>query len=363
MKLSSPVTSPLSAKTRLLLALVSLLMLWGACMATLPDTAKDVSHAPPLTLPKVSSAPETPKEPDTVPLAIAATSHQVRLARTQAQKHTLERLSPPGQLASDVVSSASERVFVITQGKLPAAFFGARQRVALAAYSADLVGHYPLIKGKPVSDKAKKRTRRNRLKPGELILTYAKAGKRVRVQLFDTEGRMRPEAYQELSRLFYSPGESYLGVDPWIAFHPRLFTMLYFVAHHFDRPLEVVSAFRVPRRRRRRSSNHWKGRAIDFKVPGVARRKVLRYLDSSFERVGVGWYPNSSFVHLDTRGLSYYWTDRSGPGQRQRNRKRKPRKKARRGTDPTVRTIHLRTKDLYKMPGRGTGRRRKRRRI
>jgi hypothetical protein len=32
-------------------------------------------------------------------------------------------------------------------------------------------------------------------------------------------------------------------------------------------------------------------------------------------RVGVGYYPNSSFVHLDVRKQSAYWVDHAGPGQ------------------------------------------------
>jgi len=31
--------------------------------------------------------------------------------------------------------------------------------------------------------------------------------------------------------------------------------------------------------------------------------------------VGVGYYPNSSFVHLDVRDVPTYWIDYSGPGQ------------------------------------------------
>jgi hypothetical protein len=39
-------------------------------------------------------------------------------------------------------------------------------------------------------------------------------------------------------------------------------------------------------------------------------------LRSRFKNVGVGYYPNSSFVHLDVRrGSSAFWIDYSGPGQ------------------------------------------------
>jgi hypothetical protein len=35
----------------------------------------------------------------------------------------------------------------------------------------------------------------------------------------------------------------------------------------------------------------------------------------TFKNVGVGYYPNSSFVHFDVRGHNSHWTDYAGPGQ------------------------------------------------
>jgi len=40
-------------------------------------------------------------------------------------------------------------------------------------------------------------------------------------------------------------------------------------------------------------------------------------LRRTFDKVGVGYYPNSSFVHLDVRkDHSAFWIDYSGPGER-----------------------------------------------
>ena len=49
-----------------------------------------------------------------------------------------------------------------------------------------------------------------------------------------------------------------------------------------------------------------------------AMQTVLRdYLRRNFQKVGVGYYPNSSFVHLDVRkDRSAFWIDYSGPGER-----------------------------------------------
>ena len=41
------------------------------------------------------------------------------------------------------------------------------------------------------------------------------------------------------------------------------------------------------------------------------------YLRKTFDKVGVGYYPNSTFVHLDVRkDRSAFWIDYSGPGER-----------------------------------------------
>jgi hypothetical protein len=39
--------------------------------------------------------------------------------------------------------------------------------------------------------------------------------------------------------------------------------------------------------------------------------------------VGVGYYPNSSFVHLDVRETNTYWVDYAGPGEAPRKTNRR----------------------------------------
>jgi hypothetical protein len=43
--------------------------------------------------------------------------------------------------------------------------------------------------------------------------------------------------------------------------------------------------------------------------------EVVRDYVRTFNRVGVGYYPNSSFVHLDVREYAAYWVDYSRPGE------------------------------------------------
>lgn len=104
----------------------------------------------------------------------------------------------------------------------------------------------------------------------------------------------------------------------------RLLWNLYFVAQHFDAPLEVVSGYRS---RERRTSRHRHMRAVDFRIRGVNPHTIWTWA-KRFNHVGLGWYPTSKFVHLDVREKSAYWIDDSGPGQRARYRKKVPQTRA-----------------------------------
>ena len=98
---------------------------------------------------------------------------------------------------------------------------------------------------------------------------------------------------------------------------PRLPRLLYQVGRHFaGHRLEVVSGYRNPKVARNPRSPHKFGLACDFHIAGVANTVLRDYLRHTFDRVGVGYYPNSLFVHLDVRkGPSAFWIDYSGPGE------------------------------------------------
>jgi len=58
---------------------------------------------------------------------------------------------------------------------------------------------------------------------------------------------------------------------------------------------------------------------MDFIVPGAADAEVAAFA-RTLGFVGVGIYPVSGFVHVDVRDRSYFWSDASGPGRRNRER-------------------------------------------
>lgn len=95
---------------------------------------------------------------------------------------------------------------------------------------------------------------------------------------------------------------------------PRLMRLLVKVSDTFGgRPIKVASGFRE--QSYARESKHKTGRACDFSVEGVPNEALRDYL-LTLDRVGVGYYPNSSFVHLDVRNKRTQWVDRAGPGGR-----------------------------------------------
>jgi uncharacterized protein YcbK (DUF882 family) len=79
------------------------------------------------------------------------------------------------------------------------------------------------------------------------------------------------------------------------------------------RALRIVSGFRE--HSYAKESKHRKGHACDLSVDGVPNDVLRDYL-LTLDQVGVGYYPNSSFVHLDVRPQRTQWVDRASPGER-----------------------------------------------
>lgn len=115
--------------------------------------------------------------------------------------------------------------------------------------------------------------------------------------------------------------------DPMVVFdgdvrllHPRLLIFLSHIATRFPgRRIEIVSGYR-PSSNPRAGSRHAHARALDLRVAGVSR-EALRDFVRTLPHTGVGYYPNSVFVHLDVRDPeegSARWTDYSAHGERPR---------------------------------------------
>ena len=77
--------------------------------------------------------------------------------------------------------------------------------------------------------------------------------------------------------------------------------MLADIADHYPgKTVEYVSVYRV-QRGESSTSPHRDGRAIDFRIRGVALKEIRDYIWRTYADVGVGWYPSEQFLHIDTR--------------------------------------------------------------
>ena len=125
-------------------------------------------------------------------------------------------------------------------------------------------------------------------------------------QLVDHRNRLVTKSASAVSKILAWPHKDF-------RMNERLLMLMAQVSDHFGgRPLRVVSGYRTTSWVE--ESKHPLGRACDFVVLGVPN-KVLRDYLRSLESVGVGYYPNSTFVHMDVREKTTYWVDYAGPGE------------------------------------------------
>jgi len=115
-----------------------------------------------------------------------------------------------------------------------------------------------------------------------------------------------PEALGTLNRFLRDHYSGEVG-----NMHPPLFDVLHELRQALGRtgPFEIISAYRCPATNDRlrntrgggvaKQSLHMQGRAVDVRLPGVPLAE-LRDAAISLRAGGVGYYPDSRFVHLDT---------------------------------------------------------------
>ncbi|WP_437574673.1 DUF882 domain-containing protein [Sorangium sp. So ce887] len=145
-------------------------------------------------------------------------------------------------------------------------------------------------------------------RPGWVRLV--RGAERLELRVLTPKGRLVPKALPKLSRLMRASPTASIPIDP------RLATLIGMVSDHFGgRTVRVVSGYRpYSPTQYTPHSNHNFGRAVDFMVEGVPNT-VVRDFCRGFRNAGVGYYPNSTFVHLDVRSDKVYWVDYSRPGE------------------------------------------------
>ena len=202
----------------------------------------------------------------------------------------------PGQTLIGIaqLNKVSVKALAKANGIKPTATLRVGQRLELPGYSAS----------------AKAAKARNAVLNGIVTLERPASQETLRVRLFDQAGKPDPKARARLAR-FLRDRESDEQKRP----HTRLMRVLSYLADHFNgRTIVVVSAYRSENNGNNASSRHSNGEAIDVRVEGVPN-ETLRDYCLTLRRVGVGYYPRSSFVHIDVRDREVYWVDWSRPGE------------------------------------------------
>jgi uncharacterized protein YcbK (DUF882 family) len=124
------------------------------------------------------------------------------------------------------------------------------------------------------------------------------------------DGAAAPAGVDRLSTLARAHGG--------VRLDPRLVEELELAVDHFRKGTEsarlvLVSGYRP----RSAGSYHAAGRALDFRIDGVANEAIVAFC-KTLPDTGCGYYPNSGFVHIDVRdaGTGHIaWTDVSRPGE------------------------------------------------
>jgi len=128
---------------------------------------------------------------------------------------------------------------------------------------------------------------------------------------YKVNGRYDDEALKKLNHVLRDWRE-----DQAISMDPHLLDLIWDVYREVEatEPIAIVCGYRSPGTNamlRRRSSGvakfsqHMLGKAMDFYIPGVPLEK-LREAGLRASRGGVGFYPSSNFVHLDTGSVRHW---------------------------------------------------------
>lgn len=119
------------------------------------------------------------------------------------------------------------------------------------------------------------------------------------------DGKYLPDAFREIKFLMRDH-----RINEQFPIDPRLMDILYVLEHRIGSAerFNVVSGYRSPQTNAMlrkttegvaKNSLHMSGQAVDLRLPGT-RLSSLRDQALSLKSGGVGFYPSSNFVHIDT---------------------------------------------------------------
>ena len=146
-----------------------------------------------------------------------------------------------------------------------------------------------------------------------LSFLHTHTGERLEVE-YCCGGKYQPDALKAIDRLLRD-----FRANEIKPIDPKLLDLLHELGGTLetDRPFHVISGYRAPKTNAMlqarggahsgvaSGSLHQVGKAIDIRLPGV-KLDHLRGAARSLHLGGVGYYPSSNFVHVDT-GRVRYW--------------------------------------------------------
>jgi len=146
--------------------------------------------------------------------------------------------------------------------------------------------------------------------PRALAIDNVHTGERIRTVYYEN-GQYIPGALQEINYFFRD-----YRANEVKAIDPRLLDLLHTIHQTLDssKPFNLISGYRTPATNAMlaarsegvaRHSMHIEGRAADINVPD-RQLSILQRVALALQFGGVGYYPQSNFVHVDT-GRVRHW--------------------------------------------------------
>ncbi len=254
-----------------------------------------------------------------VALVLVAGSASADLTHTVTRGHTLDAIAHRYHVSSKSIIDANhlrdpnhlrvgQTLLIVGVTAPPAtpanAAAGAHGTAASGTTTANAAHATPAHPATPPTYAARPKT------PGVIHLKRIATAEDSTLRVSDRRGRLPPPTLHTMEHLMRYPNGLTHAIDP------RLISLLGIMSNHFgSRNIEVISGFRpYSPTQYTAHSNHNVGNAIDFRVTGVPN-EVVRDFCRTLRNTGCGYYPNSVFVHMDTRASSAYWVDYSRPGE------------------------------------------------
>lgn len=132
-----------------------------------------------------------------------------------------------------------------------------------------------------------------------VLTSINRPGDRLEIDPYDDQGKLIPEAHDAISRFLRCQ-----RTGRYKLIHEGLVAIMFQISRDYPgKDLSVVSGIRWRGKGDGSRSPHWRARAVDLKVAGVSANALRKHMWNSYDKVAVGYYPHSGFVHVDVRDI------------------------------------------------------------